>query len=72
VPQGATLLEVAESNAIEIPFSCRQGQCGTCATRLIEGQVDMCCEDGLSPAQKTAGFVLMCVARPRSNVKVEA
>jgi ferredoxin len=35
---GLTVLEVAEQNGITIPYNCRQGQCGTCVTRLTGGQ----------------------------------
>jgi ferredoxin len=41
IPPAITLLEVAEKNGITIPYSCRQGQCGTCPTRLLEGIVRM-------------------------------
>jgi ferredoxin len=69
---GRTLLEVAEMNGVNIPSSCRQGQCGTCATRLQSGEVSMDCEEGLDPALKLQGYVLTCVARPRGNIRLEA
>jgi ferredoxin-NADP reductase len=69
---GRTLLETAELNGISIPSSCRQGQCGTCATRVLEGDARMECEDGLDPALKAQGYVLACVARARGNVRVDA
>src|SRR6266566_2549106 len=47
-----TLLEFAETVGVSIPYSCRQGQCGTCATRLLEGSVSMQAESGLSSEQK--------------------
>jgi ferredoxin len=70
--RGRTLLEVAEMNGINIPFSCRQGQCGTCATRLLSGQIKMDCEDGLQPALKDQGYVLACVARADGNIRLDA
>jgi ferredoxin len=69
---GRTLLEVAEMNGINIPYSCRQGQCGTCATRLLDGQIKMDCEEGLQPALKAQGYVLACVARGDGNIRVNA
>jgi ferredoxin-NADP reductase/mono/diheme cytochrome c family protein len=69
---GETLLEVAEINGIDIPSSCRQGQCGTCATRLVEGQIKMDCEEGLDGALKAQGYVLTCVARAQGNVRLDA
>ena len=69
---GRTLLETAEMNGIHIPYGCRQGQCGTCATRLLDGEVKMDREDGLDPALKAQGYVLTCVGRARGNVSLDA
>jgi ferredoxin-NADP reductase len=72
LPGGRTVLEVAEMNSIEIPYSCRHGQCGTCVTRLIEGAVTMDCEDGLDPALKGKGYILPCVARSDESIRIDA
>ena len=71
-PTGQTLLETAEMNGIHIPYGCRQGQCGTCATRLLAGEVRMEREDGLQPTLKAQGYVLTCVGRARQNVSLDA
>jgi ferredoxin-NADP reductase len=67
-----TLLEFAETLGISIPFGCRQGQCGTCATRLLQGSVTMQTEDGLSAEQKQAGFILPCVTRLQGSITIDA
>jgi ferredoxin-NADP reductase len=67
-----TLLETAELNGISIPSSCRQGQCGTCATRVLKGEAQMDCEDGLDPALKAQGYVLACVARAQGSISIDA
>jgi ferredoxin-NADP reductase/mono/diheme cytochrome c family protein len=72
ISQNLTLLEVAERNGIAIPYSCRQGQCGTCVTRLTEGTVRMESEVGLSDELKMRGYVLPCVSRAQGDVKLEA
>ena len=72
VPPGKTLLEVAEMCGVAIPAGCRQGRCGTCITKLLQGDVHMDSEDGLEAGEKAEGYILMCVARPRGNVKVDA
>jgi ferredoxin-NADP reductase len=69
---GQTLLEAAEEHGIAIPSSCRQGQCGTCKTKLLEGDVRMDAEAGLDPDSRAQGFVLTCVGRPHSSVKLDA
>jgi ferredoxin len=40
------LLEFAETAGVSLPYGCRQGQCGTCATRLLQGRVTMQAEVG--------------------------
>jgi ferredoxin len=69
---GKTLLEVAELHGVDIPFGCRQGRCGVCVTKLLEGDVNMDIEDGLGCGDNAEGRILMCVARPGGNVKVDA
>ena len=67
-----TLLSVAERNRINIPSSCRIGQCGTCATRVLAGTVEMESDEGLRPDQREEGFSLLCVGRARGMVSLEA
>jgi ferredoxin-NADP reductase len=67
-----TLLETAELNGVNIPYSCRQGQCGTCATRLLSGDVKMDSQDGLDADLKAQGYVLTCVARAQGDVRLDA
>jgi ferredoxin-NADP reductase len=71
-PSSATLLETAETCGIKIPYSCRQGECGTCATKLLRGQVYMQCADGLSPELKQRGYILPCVSRANGDVTIDA
>jgi ferredoxin-NADP reductase len=72
VRNGQTLLEAGEEHGVSIPSSCRQGQCGTCKTKLLEGYVRMDVEDGLDPDSRVQGFVLTCVGHPDGAVKLDA
>ncbi len=67
-----TMLETAEEHGIAISSSCRQGQCGTCKTKLLAGQVRMDTEAGLDPDSKAKGYVLMCVGHAEGAVKLDA
>lgn len=69
---GSTLLDVAERNGVQIPYGCRQGQCGTCATRVLSGAVQMDVEEGLTAEQKNAGYVLPCVSHAKGTVVLAA
>jgi ferredoxin-NADP reductase len=69
---GSTLLELAEKNGVQIPYGCRQGLCGACATRVVSGAIQMDVEAGLTAEQKNAGYVLPCVSRAKGTVVVAA
>jgi ferredoxin-NADP reductase len=69
---GQTLLEGAEAAGVKIPSACRQGRCGTCATRLLKGDVRMATEEGLDPALKAQGYILTCVAQAQGRVRLDA
>jgi ferredoxin len=52
--------------------SCRNGSCRTCIGQLLEGTVRYEVEwPGLSAEEKAEGYVLPCVAKPCSNVKLK-
>ena len=72
VRSGQTLLEAAEEHGVGIPSSCRQGQCGTCKTKLLEGNVRMDTEQGLDPDLRGQGFVLPCVGHAEGAVTLDA
>jgi ferredoxin-NADP reductase len=67
-----SLLEFAETVGASISYGCRQGQCGTCATRLLQGRVTMETEDGFSAEKKRAGFILPCVSKVRDSITINA
>jgi ferredoxin-NADP reductase len=72
VRSGQTLLETAEASGVAIPFSCRHGQCGTCKTKLLAGNVRMDAEQGLDADSRAQGFVLMCVGHADGTVRLDA
>nr|WP_298141279.1 pyridoxamine 5'-phosphate oxidase family protein [uncultured Pseudomonas sp.] len=63
-PDSGSLLQLAESRGLTPEFSCRGGSCGTCATRLLSGQVHYPIPPAESPA---ADSVLICCAVPASD-----
>jgi ferredoxin-NADP reductase len=67
----ATLLETAEACGIRMPYSCREGQCGTCATKLLKGRVHMHSENGLTPELKERGYILPCVSHAQGDVTID-
>jgi len=71
VPEDKQILRAANAAGIELPSSCNAGVCTTCAAKIIEGQVDQVDGMGVSPELQAEGYVLLCVAYPRSNLKIE-
>lgn len=67
-----TVLEAALAQGIDLPFSCQAGVCTTCAGRLMQGQVDQSEAMGIAPELKDKGYVLLCVAKPHSDLEVES
>jgi CDP-4-dehydro-6-deoxyglucose reductase len=69
-----SVLEAALGAGLNLPHSCRSGHCGSCRARLIQGEVlyPNGRPLGLTEEEAAAGYVLLCQAVPRSDLKVEA
>jgi len=73
VPADQPLMAGARAAGVELPSSCRNGTCRSCICRLVSGDVMYRIEwPGLSADEKRDGWILPCVAHPRSDVVVDA
>ncbi len=72
LPHDKCILEVAEENGVDIDYTCREGTCGDCIVKILSGEVNMECEDGLDPEEKAQGFALACQAKSTKDVVVDA
>ena len=61
------LLNSLEAHGVSLPYGCRYGGCISCAAKLLEGEVDQRSAVALNNRQLADGYILLCVARPRSD-----
>ncbi len=62
VKAGTSILDALLDAGFDLPYSCKEGVCGTCETKVLSGEIDH--RDGvLSPAEQQKGDVMMiCVS----------
>ena len=65
------ILQAALDHGLDLPYSCLQGWCVTCAGRLLSGKVDQSASFRFYEKDAEEKFVLLCTARPLSDVRIE-
>ncbi|SCY66577.1 CDP-4-dehydro-6-deoxyglucose reductase [Nitrosospira sp. Nl5] len=70
---GETVLQAALREGFPLPYGCRNGACGTCKGKIIQGTVDFGShnEETLTEMEKKAGMALFCCALPLSELVIE-
>ena len=66
------VLAAARAAGLWLPADCQQGWCTTCAAELLSGEVDQSDARRYYDVDEEAGFVLSCVAKPRSDLRIRA
>ena len=74
VPRDDTILAAAIGAGIGLPYGCKDGACGSCKSRLVEGRVIHGAHQSkaLSPAEEEDGLILTCCATPQTDCVIEA
>jgi CDP-4-dehydro-6-deoxyglucose reductase len=73
VDRGQAVLDAALRAGLNLPHSCKSGNCGSCRARLVEGEVRYPngAPLGLSDAEIADGLILLCQARAESDLSIE-
>lgn len=83
VSETETVLEAAGRQVLEVPFSCRWGACARCLARLLDGEIEYTDHPRVlekygydqyprvTPDPTGTQYVLLCIAQPRSDCRVE-
>ena len=65
------LLDSLRDQGVDLPYGCKYGGCITCAAKLISGKIDQRRQVALNNRQISDGYIILCVARPKSDCTLE-
>ena len=73
VPPGDTVLKAALAAGFNLPYGCRNGACGSCKGKILDGRVDYghYTQAVLAEIEKNAGYALFCCAKPLTDLVIE-
>lgn len=72
VEEDQLILDAAQEQGLELPYSCCVGSCFDCLGKLVEGTVEQTekAMEFLKPEELAEGYVLLCSANPTSDCKI--
>ena len=65
------ILDELRKHGVDLPYGCKYGGCITCAAKLTAGNIDQRRQVALNNWQLDNGYVILCVARARSDITLE-
>ena len=73
VKEDETILDACLRNDLPMPFDCRNGGCGDCKCTVLHGEVTLGAyqASALTDAEREAGRILACVAKPLTDIEIE-
>lgn len=70
--KGETILEAADRQGVSLPYGCRNGACGSCASTLVSGSVSYLDGDEVMTSNTPEEYCLTCQAIPTSDIVLRA
>jgi CDP-4-dehydro-6-deoxyglucose reductase len=69
-----TILQAAMRQGVGLPYGCKNGACGSCKGKLLQGEVSHRAHQAsaLSEAEQSKGQTLFCCATPHADLVIEA
>jgi len=73
VEEGETVLEAGLRNGVGLPYGCKNGACGTCKGKLLEGELvyGPHATSALNAQEQARGLALFCCSRPATDIVIE-
>ena len=73
VAEGESVLTAALRQGVMLPYSCKNGTCGSCKGRVLRGEVHYPFHPplALDRADHAEGYALMCQAEPLEDLEIE-
>lgn len=72
VAEDEFILDIADEEGLELPYSCRAGNCFDCLGKVVKGKVEQTAKaiEFLRPEELKEGYVLLCASRPASDCEI--
>ena len=70
-PPNVYILDAAEQQGVNTPYSCRAGACSSCASILIDGDIDQSGNIFLDGDKMDKGWLLSCISYPKSDCTIK-
>lgn len=65
---GETVLDTLRRHALEVPYSCCEGNCQSCLLQCVDGNIPAAAQKGLKPALQQLNYFLACQCTATENI----